>query len=186
MSNRLVILDRDGVINHDSVEYIKSADEWLAIDGSAEAVGRLTRAGFTVVVATNQSGLGRRLFDADALNGIHEKMGDLIGSYGGSIDQIVFCPHLPDDGCDCRKPRSGMLRQLAENYDLALEGVPVVGDSLRDIDAASEVNARPILVLTGNGRVTASALDAAGRHVEAFADLADVATALIAEDGALL
>ncbi len=181
MSNRLVILDRDGVMNHDSVEYIKSADEWVAIDGSAEAVGRLTRAGFTVVVATNQSGLGRGLFDADALMVIHEKMLKLVGLHGGSIDQIVFCPHLPDDGCNCRKPRSGMLRQLAKDYDVALGGVPVIGDSLRDIDAANEVKGRPILVLTGNGMVTAAELNAAGRHVESFANLADAATVLIAE-----
>ncbi|MGY8795480.1 MAG: D-glycero-beta-D-manno-heptose 1,7-bisphosphate 7-phosphatase [Woeseiales bacterium] len=181
MSNRLVILDRDGVMNHDSVEYIKSAEEWVAIEGSAEAVGRLTRAGFTVVVATNQSGLGRGLFGADALVGIHEKMVKLVGLHGGSIDQIIFCPHLPDDGCNCRKPSSGMLRQLAEDYDVALGGVPVIGDSLRDIDAASEVKARPILVLTGNGMITAAELKTAGRHVETFANLADAAALLIAE-----
>jgi D-glycero-D-manno-heptose 1,7-bisphosphate phosphatase len=181
VSNRLVILDRDGVMNHDSVEYIKSAEEWVAIEGSAEAVGRLTRAGFTVVVATNQSGLGRGLFGADALVGIHEKMVKLVGLHGGSIDQIIFCPHLPDDGCNCRKPSSGMLRQLAEDYDVALGGVPVIGDSLRDIDAASEVKARPILVLTGNGMITAAELKTAGRHVETFANLADAAALLIAE-----
>ena len=158
MSGRLVILDRDGVINHDSVEFIKSPEEWRAIDGSIDAIVALSQAGFTVAVATNQSGVGRKIIDLPTLASIHEKLRDAVRQAGGDLGRIVFCPHHPDDGCDCRKPKPELLLRLSRQYELPLEGTPVIGDSERDLQAARAVNARPILVLTGNGRKTAAAL----------------------------
>lgn len=181
MSRRLIILDRDGVINHDSDAFIKSPDEWQPIEGSAEAIGALTSAGFTVAVASNQSGIARNLFDLRTLGLIHDKMRRVVRSHGGDIDRIVFCPHGPGDGCDCRKPKPGMLLKLSHQYGAPLDRIPVIGDSLRDLDAAAAVNARPILVLTGKGKATAVEISEAGRDVEIFANLADAATALIAE-----
>lgn len=181
MSKRLVILDRDGVINHDSVEFIKSPAEWLPIDGSIEAIAKLSGAGFTVAVASNQSGIGRRIIDPPALDAIHDKMLDTVKSAGGDIDRIVSCPHHPDDGCDCRKPAPGLLLRLGRQYGVPLDGVPVIGDSLRDLDAAVAVNARPILVLTGNGQDTAAELHQAGRSVETYLHLKDAAEELIGE-----
>lgn len=181
MSRHLVILDRDGVINHDSDAFIKSPEEWRPIEGSAEAIGALTAAGFTVAVATNQSGIARKIIDRQTLDSIHEKMRRVVGDHGGDIDQIVFCPHGPNDECDCRKPRPGMLLALSRQYGLPLEGVPFIGDSIGDLDAALAVNARPVLVLTGKGKATAAMLSEAGRDVEIFADLADAATVLIAD-----
>lgn len=178
---RLVILDRDGVINHDSDEFVKSADEWLPIDGSLDAIGRLSRAGFTVAIATNQSGIGRGLMTRDDLDHIHARMMRLAQEAGGTIDLIVYCPHHPDDGCDCRKPLPGLLHQVAGHYGISLAGVPVIGDSLRDLEAAAAVSARPMLVLTGNGAETART-PAAGRFAaETFADLGAAAERLIAE-----
>ena len=185
MSLRLVVLDRDGVINHDSDAFIKSAEEWHTIDGSAEAIGRLTLAGFTVVVATNQSGLGRGLFDKAALTEIHQKMRDRVGVYGGVIQSILFCPHVPEDNCECRKPKAGLLLQVAAEFGIGLADTPVIGDSMRDIDAATSVGARPLLVLTGNGSETAAALNASGRDVEVFASLAEAVNTLIAENRAV-
>ena len=152
---KLVILDRDGVINHDSDHYIKSPEEWVPIPGSLEAIARLCRDGWHVVVATNQSGLGRGLFDMDTLNAIHEKMTRAVAHVGGRIDAIFFCPHTNDDNCDCRKPRPGMLREIAARFNADLAGVPAIGDSLRDLKAAAAVGAQPVLVLTGKGRKTA-------------------------------
>ena len=151
---KLVILDRDGVINFDSEHYVKSAEERTPIPGSLEAVARLTQAGFRVVVATNQSGLGQGLFDMAALNAIHNKMHKAVNQLGGRIDAVFFCPHARDAGCACRKPLPGMLLEIAERYDLTLAGVPTVGDSLRDLQAARAAGARPILVLTGKGEQT--------------------------------
>ncbi|MGI9202596.1 MAG: D-glycero-beta-D-manno-heptose 1,7-bisphosphate 7-phosphatase [Woeseiaceae bacterium] len=181
MSRHLVILDRDGVINHDSDAFIKSPEEWRPIKGSAEAIGKLTKAGFTVVVASNQSGLGRNLLDRQTLDAIHRKMEKCVRDYGGAIDKIFFCPHRPDDGCVCRKPKPGLLLEAAQHYAMSLDGVPVIGDSLRDLDAALAVRARPMLVLTGNGKATAAALADQNREMEIFADLADAATSLIAD-----
>ena len=178
---RLIVLDRDGVINYDSVEFVKSADEWRPIEGSAEAIGRLTAAGYTVAVASNQSGLGRRLFGEAELDSIHAKMRQHIEHAGGRIDKIVFCPHLPDAGCDCRKPKPGLLKQLAAHYGVSLHGVPVVGDSERDLAAAVAAGGRPLLVLTGNGRKTLARFVETGDRVEAFDDLASVADALLKE-----
>ena len=181
MTARLVVLDRDGVINHDSDAYIKSPAEWVPIDGSLEAIALLTRQGFTVAVASNQSGVGRGLYDAAALDAIHRKMQDAVARAGGAIDRIVTCPHLPEDACDCRKPAPGLLRRLAGHYRVPLRGVPVIGDSLRDLEAARAVEARPILVLTGNGRRTQEALREREWRAETYEDLHDAAEALVRE-----
>lgn len=183
MSRRLVILDRDGVINHDSDEFVRTPDEWLPIAGSIEAIARLSSAGFTVAVATNQSGIGRKLLDKPALEAMHDKLRSLVKDAGGHVDRIVYCPHHPDDGCDCRKPAPGLYKQLSRQYNVPLDGVSIVGDSARDLDAARAVNARPILVLTGKGERTAGELKQRGDVVETFADLDAAATQLIGEIG---
>jgi D-glycero-D-manno-heptose 1,7-bisphosphate phosphatase len=175
----LVILDRDGVINRDSREFVKNIDEWIPLPGSIGAIADLSRAGFTVAVASNQSGLARGLFGRSALRAMHRKLRRLVESEGGQVDRIVVCPHGPDAGCSCRKPRPGLLRRLARHYETSLEGVPVVGDSLRDLEAAAAVGATPILVLTGNGGKTAANLPDALRSVVVFDDLAAAAASLI-------
>jgi D-glycero-D-manno-heptose 1,7-bisphosphate phosphatase len=177
---KLVVLDRDGTINRDSPDYIKSASEWEALPGSAEAISRLNAAGYTVAVASNQSGLGRGLFDDPALRAIHEKMRDTVRQAGGEIDAIVWCPHHPRESCDCRKPRPGLLLRLADHYGIEMTGVPVVGDSLRDLEAARAVGARPILVRTGNGAQTEAAGDAG--EAEICDDLSAAADAIIGGD----
>jgi len=151
---KLIILDRDGVINYDSDLYIKSPDEWKPLPGSLEAIARLTQWGWRVVVCTNQSGVGRGLFVMDTLNAIHDKMVRAVSQAGGRIDAIFFCPHTNADKCDCRKPKPGMFREIALRYNLDLAGVPAIGDSLRDLQAAQAVGAQPILVLTGKGQKT--------------------------------
>ncbi len=168
----LVILDRDGVINNDSDAYIKSADEWVAIDGSMQAIAKLHRNGIKVVVATNQSGLARKLFDNAALTNIHAKMLQEIRKAGGDLAGIFFCPHGPDDGCNCRKPSSGLIRQIAKQFDLSPVGVPMVGDAIRDLQAAASMGCQPILVKTGKGLITlaSSELDAT---IPVFNDLAE-------------
>jgi D-glycero-D-manno-heptose 1,7-bisphosphate phosphatase len=181
LSPRLVILDRDGVINHDSDDFVKTPAEWLPIDGSIDAIARLSRAGFTVAIATNQSGVGRKLIDKPALDAMHDKLRSLVRKAGGDVEHIAYCPHLPDDGCECRKPAPGLLKQLSRQYGVPLDGVPFVGDSERDLKAARAVNARPILVLTGCGGNTAADLRQRGDSVETFADLDAAASALIAE-----
>ncbi len=171
MSRPLVILDRDGVINRDSSEFVKSAAEWQPLPGSLEALGLLTRSGHAVWIASNQSGIGRGLFSRQALYAMHRKLRRLAASEGGAIERIVYCPHRPEDGCDCRKPKPGLLSRIAAATGASLAGVPVVGDSLRDIEAAEAAGAKPVLVLTGNGRATALALEKAGRHVETYENL---------------
>lgn len=151
---KLIILDRDGVINVDSDAYIKTPDEWVAIPGSLEAIARLSQWGYRVVVASNQSGLGRGLFNMETLSDIHDKMMRQVVAAGGRIDAIFFCPHAPESECECRKPKSGMLKQIAKRYSLSLKNTPAVGDSLRDLQAASQEGALPILVLTGKGEQT--------------------------------
>jgi len=178
---RLVVLDRDGVINHDSDDFITTADEWRPLEGSAEAVSRLISAGYTVAVATNQSGIGRKLLTEDDLNSIHSKLQSHIESAGGRIDKIVYCPHLPDAGCDCRKPRPGLLKQLQDHYGVDMSGVPFVGDSDRDLRAAIAIGARPILVLTGNGRKTLARLELSGEAMEHYDDLSGAVDALLQE-----
>jgi len=151
---KLVILDRDGVINHDSDQYIKSPDEWKPIPGSLAAIARLNQAGYRVVVASNQSGIGRGLFETDTLMAIHDKMLKALAQAGGRIDAIFFCPHTNADNCDCRKPKPGMFREIAARFNAELAGVPAIGDSLRDLQVAATVGAQPMLVLTGKGRKT--------------------------------
>jgi D-glycero-D-manno-heptose 1,7-bisphosphate phosphatase len=178
---QLVILDRDGVINRDSEEFIRTPDEWLPVDGSLEGIAMLSGAGFEVAVATNQSGVGRKLIDQPTLTAIHEKMRKMVREAGGNLGRIVYCPHHPDDGCDCRKPLPGLFHRLSHQYGRSLDGVPMIGDSLRDIDAARAAGGRPVLVLTGNGRRTAAEIAARGEEVETYADLYSAAVALTAE-----
>ena len=154
---QLVILDRDGVINEDSPDYIKSPDEWMPIPGSLEAIARLHRAGWHVVVLTNQSGIARKLFDPDTLVRIHEKMRRSVAESGGRIEAIFFCPHGPHDNCNCRKPRPGLYLDLARRLRVSLTGVPAIGDSLQDLRAATSAGADPILVKTGKGAATLAA-----------------------------
>ncbi|MBT8108795.1 MAG: D-glycero-beta-D-manno-heptose 1,7-bisphosphate 7-phosphatase [Gammaproteobacteria bacterium] len=178
VAGKLVILDRDGVINEDSREFVKNTAEFEPIPGSIDAIAALGRAGYTVAVASNQSGLARGLFDRRALRAMHRKLRRLVAAAGGRVDRIVVCPHGPDDDCRCRKPRPGLLLRLARHYDMALDGVPVIGDSLRDLEAAAAAGARPILVRTGNGRKTARHLPAALQQVPVFDDLAAAAREL--------
>jgi D-glycero-D-manno-heptose 1,7-bisphosphate phosphatase len=154
---KLIILDRDGVINFDSDKFIKSPDEWKPIPGSLEAVARLNQNGYRVVVASNQSGVGRGLFDMAALNAIHAKMHKALAQFGGRIDAVFYCPHPADSECDCRKPRTGLFHQIAERFHADLTGVPAIGDSLRDLQAASEAGCQPVLVETGKGKKTREA-----------------------------
>ncbi|MGH8743611.1 MAG: D-glycero-beta-D-manno-heptose 1,7-bisphosphate 7-phosphatase [Burkholderiales bacterium] len=174
---KLVILDRDGVINHDSAEFIKSPDEWKPIAGSLEAIARLNQAGYRVVVATNQSGIGRRLFDMTALNAIHDKMHKSLTQHGGRIDAIFFCPHARDLMCACRKPKTGLFQEIAQRFNVNLAGVPCVGDSVRDLQAARAAGAQPILVLTGKGKKTRAAGNLP-EGTQIYADLAEAARAL--------
>ncbi|MFT4174956.1 MAG: D-glycero-beta-D-manno-heptose 1,7-bisphosphate 7-phosphatase [Rhodocyclaceae bacterium] len=181
MPHKFIVLDRDGVINFDSAQFIKTPDEWRPIPGSLEAIGRLAEAGYRIVVATNQSGVGRGLFDMDTLNAINEKMIKAVAQAGGRIDAIFFCPHSADSTCECRKPKSGMFQQIAARFNVDLSGVPTVGDSLRDLQAGIDVGCRPYLVLTGKGEKTQIDGDLpAGTQV--FADLAAVVNHLIGKE----
>jgi len=159
---KLIVLDRDGVINEDSTDYIKSEDEWMAIPGSVEAIARLNGAGYDVVIATNQSGLARGLFDEIALARIHQRLIDTVESVGGHITGIFFCPHAPGGGCDCRKPGTGLLRAIEEELGASLAGAAFVGDSLKDLQAAQAWHMQPVLVRSGKGRQTESQLSDAG------------------------
>ena len=174
---KLLILDRDGVINYDSDAYIKTLDEWIPLPGAVEAIARLSRAGWTVAVATNQSGLARGYYDQTALEAMHARLRQLVAEQGGELGLIVHCPHGPDDGCDCRKPKPGMLRQIAAHYDTSLAGVWFVGDSSGDLKAALAVGCQPVLVKTGKGLLTLAQPLPAGTLV--FDDLAAVASQLI-------
>jgi D-glycero-D-manno-heptose 1,7-bisphosphate phosphatase len=178
---KLVVLDRDGVINHDSEQFIKSPDEWRPIPGSLEAIARLNHAGFRVVVATNQSGIGRGLFDMATLNAIHEKLHKALAQVGGRIDAIFFCPHTADAECDCRKPRTGLLQEAARRFSVDITTVPCIGDSLRDLQAAEAVGAQPMLVLTGKGEKTLRE-GSFPKNTVIFPDLAFAASALLATD----
>ncbi|HWW06715.1 D-glycero-beta-D-manno-heptose 1,7-bisphosphate 7-phosphatase [Collimonas sp.] len=152
---KLIILDRDGVINHDSDAFIKSPEEWVPIKGSLEAIARLNQAGYRVVVATNQSGIARGLFDMQALMAIHQKMHEAAQLVGAEIDAIFFCPHAADDNCDCRKPKPGMFHDIGKRFEISLRGgVATVGDSLRDLQAGFIAGCAPYLVLTGKGEKT--------------------------------
>jgi D-glycero-D-manno-heptose 1,7-bisphosphate phosphatase len=151
---KLIILDRDGVVNFDSDQFIKSPEEWKPIPGSLEAIARLNQAGYRVVLATNQSGIGRGLFDMATLNAIHDKMHKALAQVGGRIDALFFCPHTADSKCDCRKPKPGMFEEISKRFNMELNGVPAIGDSLRDLQAAATFGAQPILVHTGKGEKT--------------------------------
>lgn len=151
---KLVILDRDGVINFDSDQFIKNPNEWNPIPGSLEAIALLNQAGFRVVVATNQSGIGRGLFDMAMLNSIHAKMHKLVAQAGGRIDAVFLCPHAADSRCQCRKPKTGLFHDIAARFHIELNNVYAVGDALRDVQAAISAGARPMLVKTGKGQRT--------------------------------
>lgn len=174
----LVILDRDGVINEDSDDFIKSPDEWLPIPGSLEAIAQLSNAGWRIVVATNQSGLSRKLFDVQTLHDIHHKMHRMVNEYGGVIDAIFFCPHAPKDDCDCRKPKQGLFDQISKRLQTDLTGVPAIGDSLRDLQAARAAGAQPILVRTGKGTQTLYAEEGLD-NVPVYCDLKLAVNALL-------
>jgi D-glycero-D-manno-heptose 1,7-bisphosphate phosphatase len=148
---KLVILDRDGTLNQDSADYVKSPDEWVPLPGALEAVARLNHAGWHVVVASNQSGLGRGLFDVSTLNAMHAKMHRMLAAVGGRIDAVFYCPHGPNERCRCRKPEPGLFEQIGERYGIDLRGVPAIGDSPRDVLAGMAVGCAPHLVLTGKG-----------------------------------
>ncbi|NWK78605.1 D-glycero-beta-D-manno-heptose 1,7-bisphosphate 7-phosphatase [Aquitalea sp. LB_tupeE] len=175
---KLVILDRDGVINEDRDDFVKNTMEWVPLPHSLEAIANLTQAGWRVVVATNQSGLARGLFDVHALNAMHEKMHRLVGQTGGRIDAVAYCPHGPDHGCECRKPLPGMVLELAERFNVKLQGLPLIGDSLRDLESVAAVGGQPILVRTGKGMKT---LEKGGlpEGTLVFDDLFDAAEHLI-------
>lgn len=151
---KLVILDRDGVINKDSNQFIKSPSEWLPIAGSLESIALLNQSGFRVAIATNQSGVSRGLFDMATLNAIHNKMHRELAAVGGRIDAIFFCPHAADDHCHCRKPDIGMIEEIGKRFSIELKGVPAVGDALRDLEAFANAGCQPILVKTGKGEET--------------------------------
>ena len=175
---KFIILDRDGVINYDSDQFIKSPNEWKPLPGSLEAIARLVQADYRVVVATNQSGVGRGLFDMTTLNAIHDKMHKAAAQAGGRIDAVFFCPHAAQADCACRKPKSGMLEEIAARYNADMKGVPAVGDALRDLNCAAKVGAQPILVLTGKGSKT----QAAGELPQGtliYSDLAAAVAALV-------
>lgn len=180
METRLIILDRDGVINEDSEAFIKSVDECRPIPGSIDAIVRLSQAGYTVVVATNQSGVARGLLDEYTLAHIHQYLTDAVEQAGGQLSGFFYCPHGPDDGCACRKPETGMLEAIAREFEVELEDVPFVGDSLRDLVAARAVNCRPVLVLTGKGHQTqAHGLPPELQYSEVYNDLAAFADSIL-------
>ncbi len=177
---KLVILDRDGVINFDSDQFIKTPQEWLPIPNSLEAIARLTQAGYRVVIASNQSGVGRGLYDMATLNTIHAKMHKMTLQAGGRIDAIFFCPHAADSGCGCRKPQPGLFQEIAARFHVDLKEVPAIGDALRDIEVALKVGARPMLVKTGKGSRT---LEGGGLPdaIPIYEDLMEAAQAIITE-----
>ena len=175
---KLIILDRDGVINYDSAQFIKSPEEWKPIPGSLEAIAQLNQAGFRVALATNQSGISRGLFDMATLNAIHDKMHRALAHAGGRVDAVFYCPHTADARCECRKPKAGMLQEIGVRFNVSMAGVPCVGDGLRDLQAADAVGAQPMLVLTGKGERT---LREGGfpKNTVIFPDLAFAASALL-------
>ncbi|MDF9754270.1 D-glycero-D-manno-heptose 1,7-bisphosphate phosphatase [Pseudomonas sp. TE6288] len=174
---KLLILDRDGVINHDSDAYIKSLEEWVPIPGSIEAIAQLSKAGWTVAVATNQSGIARGYYSPETLEAMHARLRALVAEQGGEVGLIVHCPHGPDAGCDCRKPKPGMLLAIAEHYQVPLAGVWFVGDSKGDLEAALAVDAQPVLVKTGKGERTLE--KGVAQTTLIFDDLAAIARELI-------
>jgi len=183
---KLIILDRDGTINEDRDDYVKSPDEWVPLPGALEAIARLNQAGWHTVIATNQSGLGRGTFDMAMLNAMHTKMNQMLAKQGGRIDAVFFCPHAPEDACSCRKPLPGLFEQIGERFGVSLRDVPVVGDSLRDLQAGVAVGCRPHLVRTGKlANINQEQLDALCVEVpgtQVHADLTAFADHLIREE----
>ena len=180
---KIVVLDRDGVINQDSDLYIKSADEWLPIDGSIDAIAKLSQSGYKIAVATNQSGLGRDLFDEYALAQIHHKLCSLVEDSGGIVDGIFYCPHLPDESCSCRKPATGLLTQIEQEFSTTLNQSFFVGDSYKDVQAAISFGCKPVLVRTGKGLATEQRLQQEGlSDVAVYDDLAAAAIQILASE----
>jgi len=181
MTQQLIILDRDGVINEDSDAYIKSPEEFIPLPGSLASIAQLNQAGFTVVIATNQSGIARGYFDVATLQAIHDKLTRLLAKQGGHVDGIFYCPHGPDDNCDCRKPNTGMLKQILSKYSVNVETVISVGDSLRDLQAATALGIKSILVRTGKGKKTESELSShpALAAIPVFDSLSDAVSDLL-------
>jgi D-glycero-D-manno-heptose 1,7-bisphosphate phosphatase len=187
---KLIILDRDGVINHDRDDYVKSADECIPIEGSINAIVRLNKAGFTVVIATNQAGLAKGKFELEDLEAMHEKITGLVEDNGGEIGAIFYCPHHPDENCKCRKPKPGMLDAIEAEFNTSVEGCYFIGDSLRDLQAAIQKACIPGLVRTGNGVRTLAQLTVPGlqtgaplvthEQIQVFANLAAAADFIIA------
>ncbi|AFL74746.1 D-glycero-beta-D-manno-heptose 1,7-bisphosphate 7-phosphatase [Thiocystis violascens] len=188
ISSRVLILDRDGVINEDSDAYIKSPDEWIPLPGSIDAIARLTYAGYRIAIATNQSGVARGLLSLSDLNTMHQFMRDVITAQGGRIEMIAFCPHSPDENCQCRKPKSGLLEEIAKRMNVDLTGVPFVGDTYSDLCAARLVGAAPYLVMTGKGTLTLNRIQQQDpidllQDVRVFQDLGSVANRLLLQQG---
>jgi D-glycero-D-manno-heptose 1,7-bisphosphate phosphatase len=179
MSMKLIILDRDGVINKDSDAYIKSPDEFIPLPGSLQAIARLKQAGYTIAVATNQSGIARGYFDETSLAAMHEKLAHLLDEKGGGVDYIAYCPHGPDDNCTCRKPLPGLLYEIRDHFKTDLTDVPMIGDSLRDIQAARTVGGYPILVRTGKGENTLAKASDELTDVPVYMNLAAAVDALL-------
>ncbi len=177
---KLVILDRDGVINHDSGNFIKSPDEWIAIDGSLEAIAILNQHGYKVAVATNQSGIARGLYSVETLDAIHKKMHQAVKQVGGEIHAVHYCPHINEDQCDCRKPKSKMAEDIAKQFNTNLQYVPGIGDSLRDLQSFANAGCQPMLVRTGNGEKTMAAGQLPDKTL-IFKDLAEAVQHIIAE-----
>jgi D-glycero-D-manno-heptose 1,7-bisphosphate phosphatase len=186
----LVVLDRDGVINEDSDDYIRCLDDWRPIPGSLEAVAALSRAGYTIAIATNQSGLGRGYLGLDELEAIHARLCQLVAEAGGLVAGIFYCPHTPDEGCQCRKPATGLLAAIETELALSPRGAPFIGDSLRDLQAARAYGCQPVLVRTGKGAATLHALQsgqatlAGWEHIPVYDDLATAALAIVRQQPA--
>lgn len=176
---KLVILDRDGVINEDSDNYIRSVDEWIPIPGSIEAIARLHKAGYIIAVATNQSGIGRGYYDLAELSAMHDKMIRLVNECGGSINSIHFCPHTPETYCNCRKPALGLIKQLESDLQVSAQGAWFVGDTSKDIEVARISGCHPVLVKTGKGKTTLTNINISDKSfkdvkiVDSLADFAD-------------
>ncbi|MBK8637187.1 MAG: D-glycero-beta-D-manno-heptose 1,7-bisphosphate 7-phosphatase [Chromatiaceae bacterium] len=177
---KLIILDRDGVINQDSDDYIKSLEEWIPIPGSLDAMARLYHGGYRIAIASNQSGLGRGLFSIDDLNAIHRRLARELGSQGAQVEAIFFCPHVPDAHCSCRKPLPGLLHEIGSRLQIDLVGVPCIGDSWRDLESALAVGAAPILVRTGKGQQTFDDHVSELGDIPVFTDLAAATDFLLA------
>lgn len=179
---KIIILDRDGVINHDSTKYVKNADEWEPIDGSLKAIANLTQIGYKVIVCTNQSGIGRGLYGMEELNEMHEKMHKLVSHEGGTIAAIFMCPHTPEDNCNCRKPKPGMIKEICERFNIDdISKVMLVGDSERDLLAIDAAGGIPVLVKTGNGKKTLNK-DSLPKNTIVFDNLLAVSEYLITKE----